>query len=199
MELIVKHEYKKPEVKQSRHHSDCYDACNVENFKLFKEKYPHYKIKYNTFCSIVKTNSELMWEHVINSREGIDLPEALGQLSVISCRFKGKSNINYRWSNEHGKRVLHSNIHTDNLLAKVYYSNADKKYLSPFKGVWAFKACRNFSRSVSKAFRENYKLYREVDLYQTMEKTNKCNPVIEPDIKKQNEDFLANYNELSVD
>jgi hypothetical protein len=79
-------------------------------------------------------------------------------------------------------------------LAKIFYTTSDLKHGYKYHEIFSFKACRNFSRAVSKAYRNDWKKYIQVDWHM---KFNGIRRVIKEDQRRiESEALLATYNEF---
>lgn len=193
-------EYKKVDFTAPRYRPKVHQVLSQEMIKDFKKKYPQYSSRsYKELRDIIITFNGLIQDTVINTRDGVDLPESLGRLNVISCKFTGRNNTNHKYSAMHEQKLTHTNTHTDNLLAKILYTNYPNKYLFAYKKLWLFVGCRNFKRTVAKTFPENFKMYIELDPYQKLfNKKRNLGKSIDVE-EKVFESDLAAYNEFKMD
>jgi hypothetical protein len=101
-----------------------------------------------------------------NERDGFEIPY-LGVLrhSAIACTkltkvcTTGKVKeqlIDYATSKKLKKIVKFTNFDTDGKILNIDLEYALVKYKIPFREFWCFKACRDYRRTASKAFKTNY-------------------------------------------
>ena len=157
-------EFNKPNVKASRYRPKAYNVLNKKFFEKFKKKYSKYKDVDNVLLrSIIKRFNELMYNMVIEKRDGVLLPEQIGWLFIGACETSKKENIDFAKSNKYGIQVTNNNWNTNGKLAKIFFTNYALKHKIKNREYWTFVACRNFKRSVAKAFSENWNNYIVID------------------------------------
>ena len=191
-------EFKKPDVTAPRFRPVVYNILNKEFFNEFKERYPKYKNLTETeIRKIIKSFNILVYQNVIEKRNGIQLPEQVGWLFIGSCQKSKKQNINFAKSLKYGVTVTNNNFETDEKLAKIFFTNFAQKYKMKNREYWSFVACRDFKRSVAKNYCDNWNMYIVVD------STKKLNTAYSKEffknkIKNENEKSLINYNEFDI-
>jgi hypothetical protein len=99
---------------------------------------------------------------------------------------------------KYGKQLKNTNLNSDGLLCKIFYSSFASKYKYEFRKLWRFKGCRNFTRAVSKAYTENWKSYVQVDKTMMISKLYKKS-VKREIMKNMASKKLENYNEFDLD
>ena len=153
----------KPNLKAPRWNAKTFNASGRTTFfKFFRSKYPEYKdFSEKEIRKIIKTFNETIVEQVIENRHGVELPEFCGRIFIGSCK-KKKINIDYKKTADNNKVMQHRNFESDDYLAKIFYSTYDIKHAYKNHELYAFKACRNFSRFVSKTYPNNWKTYIQV-------------------------------------
>lgn len=192
-------DYKKPDVKGPRFRKERFSPLTNDFYKNFKEKHPEYKnIDNSDLLKIIKSFNENIWKEVIVTRDGVELPEGLGYIFIGSCQPPTGKNIDVPKSLKHGKKLKNTNLNSDSLLAKIFYSSFASKYKFEFRKLWRFKGCRNFTRSVSKAYKENWKNYVQVDKTTMISKLYRKS-VKRDFMKKLAKDKLNDYNEFDLD
>ena len=144
------------------------DNFNIFSDKEFKKNLNTLKLskKYNIIemKNIIKTFNETVWENVIDNRDGVKLPENLGILFVGTCQPKRKSkNVDFKSTVDYNKVIQHRNWESDDYLAKIFCTTFHNKRSVKNRELWSFKASRNFSRSVSKAYPSNWNMYHKID------------------------------------
>ncbi len=156
--------YSKPNLKAPRFRRKRYNVISNDFIKRLKNKYPKSKnLKIADIRNIIGEFNEFMWNTVINTRDGVELPNNMGSIFIGSCQRPTKFNKDYNKSEDYKTDIRHRNFHSDEKLAKIFYSNYSKKYLFKNRDLWSFIAHRNFSRKVSKTFPENWNRYLQID------------------------------------
>lgn len=158
--------YKKPDLNAPRFRTDRYSVLGVELFRKFKKRFPEHKITTKEFTKIVMAYSSKLREVVVNTRDGVELPKSIGTIFIGSCPAPKKKNYNPIVSAIYDKPLQHRNFESDNMIAKIFYSNFANRYKLKDRELWMFKSDRAFSRSVAKAYPENWKMYLQVDSFQ---------------------------------
>lgn len=135
---------------------------------------------------------------VIDFRDGIELPDQLGYMFLGTCQPKVRKNVDYKVTKEYLKVIQHRNWESDNYLAKIFYTNYETKYGFKFHEVWAFAACRDFTREVGRTYPENWKKYIQVD--HTL-KVSKLYRRYMGDVRREaiDKERLESYNPLELD
>jgi hypothetical protein len=191
--------FKKPDLNAPRYRPKTVVLLSPDLYKKFIEKYPEHKERtYAEFKRNISTFNEELWKTAIEYRDGVDLPEGLGNIFIGTCWKKKKINIDFAKSNMYNMTITNHNHHTDGKLAKIFYTNYNNKYRFANRIMWMFKGSRDFKRSVAKAYPENWKKYIDVDpnlkinkLYRKQLKRDAA--------KKVNEKFIDMYNEFDMD
>ena len=157
-------EFKKPDVKGPRFRPETKNILTKDFFILFKKKYPKYKTIDNIeLRKIIKKFNQVVYQSVIDNRDGIQLPEQIGWLFIGTCQQSKKENIDYAKSLKYGLRVSNKNWDSDGKLAKIFFSNHAPKHKIKNREFWSFVACREFKRSVAKQYPENWQMYVEAN------------------------------------
>ena len=191
--------YKKPDLNAIRYRPDSLTFLTNTLFKDFKTKFPEYnKVSNKDLSKIIKTFNTNIWKEAINYRDGIELPEGLGYIFIGTCLPPTVKNIDQVKSVKYGTQLKNTNLASDGFLAKIFYSSYASKYKYEFRKLWKFKGCRNFTRSTSKAYRENWKLYVQVDKNFKISALYK-KTLIRQYLNKQNKKKLNTYNEFDLD
>jgi len=171
---------------------------NKEFFDNFRKKYSVYKNYTNSeLRNIIKAFNKLVYNTVIEKRDGVQLPETIGWLFIGTCQNSKKVNIDYAKSNKYGLIVTNKNFDTDGKLAKIFFSSHAPKHKMKNKEFWSFTACREFKRSVSKYYPENWNMYVVVDATIKLKKTYQKMVTKNIAINKEKKD-LKNYNEFDL-
>lgn len=157
-------EIKKPNVKGPRYRPEVLQIMNKEFFDSFRQRYPKYKNLTDTdLKKIGKTFNRLIFQTVIDTRDGVQLPESIGWLFIGTCQQSKKNNIDFAKSHQYGITVSNKNWATDGKLAKIFYTNHAPKIRIRNREFWKFIACREFKRSVAKTYPENWQMYVVAD------------------------------------
>lgn len=123
--------------------------CLVKDIKLFKK--------------IVIGMNKLIVKTIVNTRDGIELPEQLGYMFLGTCQPKVRKNVDFKTTDHYLKVIQHRNWESDNYLAKIFYTNYETKYKFKFNDLWSFKAAREFTKLVGQEYPKNWKMYIQVD------------------------------------
>jgi hypothetical protein len=191
-------EFKKPNLTAPRYRPKVYSIMNKEFFDNFRKKYSVYKNYTNSeLRNIIKAFNKLVYNTVIEKRDGVQLPETIGWLFIGTCQNSKKVNIDYAKSNKYGLIVTNKNFDTDGKLAKIFFSSHAPKHKMKNKEFWSFTACREFKRSVSKYYPENWNMYVVVDATIKLKKTYQKMVTKNIAINKEKKD-LKNYNEFDL-
>lgn len=191
-------EFNKPNVKALRYRPQVTTILNKEFFDNFKEKHPKYKRMDNKVLrKIIKRFNQILYQTVIDTRDGVQLPEQIGWLFIGTCPKSKKDNIDFAKSKTYGVKVTNKNWETDGKLAKIFFTNFAPKHKMKNREFWAFVACREFKRAVSKSYPENWNMYAEVLPKTKIDKI--YNSIVYKDhLKKESKKALENYNEFDI-
>ena len=191
-------EIKKPDVTGPRFRPEVYEVLSKDFYKKFKEKHTRYKNIDNTVLkNIIKTFNKTVFQTVIDTRDGVQLPESIGWLFIGTCQQSKKRNIDFAKSHIYGVTVSNNNFATDGKLAKIFYTNHAPKIKMKNKEFWSFVACREFKRSVAKSYPENWNMYAAIEPNTKIRLTYQKSLKKDYAIKKQNES-LETYNEFDL-
>jgi hypothetical protein len=157
-------EFNKPNLNASRYRPEVCTILNKEFFDNFKKTYPKYKdLDSKILRKIIKRFNQVLYQTVIDTRDGVQLPEQIGWLFIGTCQRSKKDNIDFAKSNKYGIQVSNKNWDTDGKLAKIFFTNYAPKHKMKNREFWSFTACREFKRAVAKAYPENWNIYVVVD------------------------------------
>jgi len=163
-----------PDINAPRFKKTYMNVINKDFLNEFKELHPEYKDmkefeNVKTSSALAVKLNDYICKHVIENRDGIDLPERLGVVFVASK--KPKTNItDLGESIKHKQIVKNLNLETNGLRSTILYSKHTRNHGITISTVWSFFPCRNFKRAVSKAFRKNYLMYRRIERKYEIEK-----------------------------
>jgi hypothetical protein len=191
--------FKTPNLQAPRFRSETYQVLNKEFFDRFRKKYPKYKkLKDKELRSIIKSFNKLVYETVIDTRNGVELPESLGWLFIGTCQAsKKKKNIDFAKSRKYGVKVSNKNWGSDGKLAKIFCTSSALKHKFKNREFWGFTACRDFKRAVAKTYPENWNMYIVVDPQEKLKLAYSKKVANEIRLKKQ-EYALKDYNEFDL-
>jgi hypothetical protein len=164
-------EFKKPDLNAPRYRPGVHSIMNKEFFESFKKKYPKYKDLENIeLRKIVKHFNKILYQTVIDTRDGVLLPEQIGWLFIGTCQSPKKENIDFAKSNKYGVAVSNKNWETDGKLAK---------------------------RSVEKTYPENWNMYVVVNPTEKLKLTYNKH-VFNHVLKEKQKKDLEHYNEFNL-
>jgi hypothetical protein len=191
-------EIKKPDVKAPRYRPEVHTILNKEFFDSFKQKHPKYKNTDNAYLkSIIKAFNKLVFNTVIETRDGVQLPESIGWLFIGTCQQSKKYNIDFAKSHQYGVQVSNKNWATDGKLAKIFFTNHAPKIKMKNREFWKFVACREFKRAVAKAYPENWQMYVMADPKIKIE--HAYNKIRQKEFRtRQTAKELKSYNEFDI-
>lgn len=190
---------KKPDLSAPRYRPKRHNIINQEFLKRFRLNYPHYQnISDSKLREIINVFNTQIWETAVNSRDGAEFPEGLGYIFIGSCKSPKKFNTDQITSVKLGTRVQHRNFESDNFLAKIFYTNYAIKYKFQHRELWQFKGIRDFTRTVSRLYPENWKMYLQVDNMKAISKIFKKSIKKDYAIKMQ-PIITDEYNEFDLD
>jgi hypothetical protein len=191
-------EFNNPDVKGARFRPDVLNVFNPKLVKDFKKKYPKYKnLDYKLLKEIMRKFNNAIFQGVIDTRDGVQLPESLGWLFIGTCQQSKKANVDFAKSRKYGVTVTNKNWETDGKLAKIFFTNYAPKHRMRNREYWGFTACRDFKRTVAKTYPENWNTYIVVDATQRLKLA--YNKAVYKEIKlKETIKALENYNEFDL-
>lgn len=191
-------EFNKPDVKASRYRPEVTTLLDKEFFENFKKTHPKYKNLDNKMLrKIIKRFNQIVCQSVIDTRDGVQLPEQLGWIFIGTCQRSKKDNIDYAKSKKYGIKVTNNNWETDGKLAKIFFSNYAPKHKMKNREFWGFTACRDFKRSVAKTYPENWNMYVQVVPKAKIDKVYN-NVIYRDHLNKVNKKALESYNEFDI-
>ncbi len=191
-------EFKKPDLNAPRYRPKKYNLLNKDFYLRFIEKNPKYKyLTLEQVKEVINTFNGCIWEEVINSRDGIELPEQLGYVFIGTCQRKIHDNPNYRESINYGVKTQNKNWESDQYLAKIFYTNFETKYNFRFHELWGFSAIRDFKRSVASTYPTEWKKYVVVDNMQKVSRLFR-KQVYKEYKKKETLEELKDYDEFDL-
>lgn len=190
--------FRTPDLQAPRFRAETYEVLNKEFFDRFRKKYPKYKnYKDKELRSIIKSFNKLVFETVIDNRNGVELPESLGWLFIGTCQPSKKKNIDFAKSKKYGVKVSNKNWDSDGKLAKIFFTNGNLKHKVKNIEFWGFSGSREFKRTVAKTYPENWNNYIVVDPQRKLKLAYSKKVANEIRLKKQ-EHALKDYNEFDL-
>jgi hypothetical protein len=191
-------EFKSPDLKAPRYRPEVHTIMNKEFFESFKKKHPKYKDLDNVeLRKIVKYFNNTLYQTVIDTRDGVQLPEQIGWLFIGTCQSPKKQNIDFVKSKKYGVAVTNKNWETDGKLAKIFFTSYALKHKMKNREFWGFVACREFKRAVAKSYPENWNMYLVVEPTIKIKLNNTKNYLVNS-TKQKNIEGLKNYNEFEL-
>ena len=191
-------EFKSPDLTAPRYRPEVHTIMNKEFFESFKKKHPKYKDLDNVeLRKIVKYFNNTLYQTVIDTRDGVQLPEQIGWLFIGTCQSPKKQNIDFVKSKKYGVAVSNKNWETDGKLAKIFFTSYALKHKMKNREFWGFVACREFKRAVAKAYPENWNMYIVVEPTRKI-KLNSTRNYLASSAKKQETEGLKHYNEFDL-
>ena len=192
-------DFKKPDVKAPRVRAKTLNLINRKTFERFIEKYPEYKGRdYEQFKEILFNFNEALWHTALEHRDGVELPESLGNIFIGTCWRTKRKNINFGKSAQYEKTLTNQNHETDGKVCKIFYTNYQNKYRFSNRILWMFKGARDFKRTLAKTYPENWKKYMHIDPNLKINKLYRKRLKMEYATNKQME-MMDYYNEFDLD
>lgn len=135
---------------------------NESVLREFKEQHPEHKgITLTEFNAIVKRFNTNIVDEVISNKNGISLPELIGQILIISFPRSKRKAIDFGASNKNGVLTYHRNWDTEDRLGKIVYHSG--KHSVRYSHLWGFTPTRGFKSKMSEAYRKLWAKYIYVD------------------------------------
>lgn len=190
---------KKPDLHAPRYRQDFINLVNNELLDKIKKKNSKAKdLTYKDLRKIINAFNGAMWNHVIESRYGVDLPESLGSVFIATCKASKRKNMNIPESIKLGISVLHQNWETDGNISKIMFSTFKVRSRFKHSEAWSFKAGRDFKRTVAATYPKNWMNYKKVE---------NINVIAKRDERVRKGDYVSsrinhipdNYNEFDLD
>jgi hypothetical protein len=191
-------EFKKPDLKAPRYRPEVYSVLDKTFFDNFRKKHSKYKDYTNEdLRNIIKSFNKLVFNTVIEKRDGVQLPETIGWLFIGTCQRSKKTNVDYAKSHKYGVTVTNKNFDTDGKLAKIFFTSHAPKHKMKNKEFWSFVACREFKRAVSKNYPENWNMYVVVDAATKLREIYQ-KAVYKNIVAEKEKEALKTYNEFDL-
>lgn len=156
--------YKKPDLNAPRYRPKKLNLTNQDVYQQFMDENPRFgSLTLVQFKEVIKQFNGKIWQHVIDNRDGVELPEQLGYLFIGTCPRKKGENTDYKRSGDYGVRIQNRNWESDQYVAKIFYTNFETKYRFRHHEMWGFTGLRDFKRTVAKTYLTEWKKYVQVD------------------------------------
>lgn len=191
--------YNKPDLNAPRYRPKKLNLTNQEVYQKFLDENPRFgTLTVTQFKDVIKTFNGKIWNKVIDSRDGVELPEQLGYLFIGSCPRKINDNPDRVKSMQYGIKVQNQNWESDQFVAKIFYTNFETKYRFKHHEMWGFTGLRDFKRSVAHTYPTEWKKYVQVDNLVKVSLLFRKQKL--KDFKKQETaDLLKEYDEFNLD
>lgn len=191
-------DFKSPDLKAPRYRPEVHTIMNKEFFESFKNKYPKYKdLDDKELRKIIKYFNKMFYQTVIDTRDGVQLPEQIGWIFIGTCQSPKKQNIDFIKSKKYGVTVTNKNWETDGKLAKIFFTSYALKHKMKNREFWSFTACRDFKRSVAKSYPENWNMYLVIEPTKKIKLNNAINYLVNA-TKRKDKESLKTYNEFDI-
>lgn len=187
-----------PDLNAPRYREKVHQVLNPGFIEDFKAKYPQYS-EYSTSALIkaIKKHNGLIWKHVIDSRDGVELSSGLGLMfiGVMPEKTKSQEPVDWKKSIELGVKVHHRNLQTSGRKFRIVYSrfSANLKY----KRIWCFHGVRQFARSVAQQVPPKWNSLIRVEDYALIQESFK-KAEFKDKARIRNKEELKTYNSLEI-
>lgn len=175
------------------------NILTTEYYKKMREELPMLaSLKDKEIRKVIGTFNDELFNTVIETRDGVELPEQLGHIFIGTCpQSKKKKNINYSITKKYMKVIQHRNWESDNYIAKIFFSTFGSKYRYKNHELWGFEPCRRFKRTVGKTYPEKWKMYLEIDPLKKIRGIYQ-NQMYHITREEEGNKMLENYNEFEL-
>jgi hypothetical protein len=150
--------FKAPDLHASRNRNGAPDCLSYPKqdiygyFTRLKQQHPQMaKYSNSQIAGWIQDFGILMANEVATNRDGVMLPEGLGQVVVVACKVSemtASNNIDYATSGKLGVVVHHQNDHSAGYVAKIKYYNDIPRQRFTNHQLWDFKPCRALKKAV---------------------------------------------------
>lgn len=179
-------------------YKEVFDKAYIARFKTKHKKQYTDILNYSNadFKNIIKVFNKSLYELVIETPQGVEMPQNLGYIYIGSVKMPMKA-INYVESFKQHKIVNHTNLRTDNLMADVVFERDDFKYNFKNSELWEFNTARDFRRTVAKTYPDKWQTYNMVDkkLQIRLRSKRNYNKELSSELTKKQ---LETYNEFEL-
>lgn len=193
---MVLREFKKPDLNAPRFRPKKLNIVNQDLCQKFYRQHPKYRhLSCDAIKNIITTMNGLIYQTVIDKRDGVELPEQLGYIFIGTCPRKVTDNPDIAKSIQYGQMVQNQNWESDQYVAKIFYTNFETKYRFAFHEMWGFQGVRDFKRTVAKTYPTEWKKYIMIDNLQKVSKLFRMHRAKEF-VKNKTEIHLDTYDEF---
>lgn len=197
---IMSNSFRKPDLTAPRFRPKVQSILTPEFLYKFRKKFSmHSELTLPDIRKVVERFNRVLWNTVIEERDGVDLPDFLGRIFISSYKMPHKNNIiNYGESIKQGVPIKVQNLDTNGYMMKIYYNNWQSCYRFQHRNLWWFQPHRDFNRTASAEFKRDYIKYAEMDNRKVINARNKQFDRIQARQKNQGE-LPVTYNEFEFD
>lgn len=127
------------------------------------------EVDYGLYKRILDEMCIVILEHVLNASEGFKMPYGLGFIQIGKYRPKNLDSeslsVDYKTSNELGKRIYHLNEHSDGYKYRLYWSKIPRTFPDRYK--YQLKLVRQNKRKLAQLIfnKTDYIDINDIQLY----------------------------------
>ena len=127
------------------------------------------EVDYGLYKRILDEMCIVILEHVLNASEGFKMPYGLGFIQIGKYRPKNLDSeslsVDYKTSNELGKRISHLNEHSDGYKYRLYWSKIPRTFPDRYK--YQLKLVRQNKRKLAQLIfnKTDYIDINDIQLY----------------------------------
>lgn len=89
-------------------------------------------VSYLRFKTILEKFNQIVLDKLLNASEGFKMPYGLGYIQIVKYKPKSMTSkslsVDYKSSNEFGKRIYHLNEHSDGYKFRLYWSKLPQTF-----------------------------------------------------------------------
>lgn len=153
-----------PDVKAPRFRKDSISTVVEDVAKQIKnEVFACKSMSIKQIKRILNDYNQELFNVVINTRDGIEIPAQIGHIFLGTCPMKKRKNVDFKKSVDYMQTIQHRNWESDNYLAKIFFTSFASKYRYKNNELWGFEPGRDFKRTVGKEYPHKWKMYVEID------------------------------------
>ncbi len=131
-------------------------------YKKLKEHYPQLK-KYTSsqIRGYIVEFNKAMADAIIDNRDGVSLPDHIGNILTIAIGTPTSKRkfTNWKASKEAGKKIVHTNLHSNGYVGHICYIRSLEKYKFPNSEFWWLEIDDRLKNKLAQAFITNWKKY----------------------------------------
>lgn len=127
------------------------------------------EVDYGLYRRILDEMCVVILEHILNASEGFKMPYGLGFIQIGKYRPKNLDSeslsVDYKTSNELGKRIYHLNEHSDGHKYRLYWSKLPRTFPDRYK--YQLKLVRQNKRKLAQLIfnKTDYININDIQLY----------------------------------